>query len=314
MSIIEIAVKRPLLIIVVFTVLFIFGTKSYFSLNYNLLPKIEIPTVSVSTVYPGAAAAEVETSVTKKLEDAFSSVEGLDKITSTSQEGVSSVIIQLKSGTDIDQAERNIQRKADQVQNDFPDDADKPVVNKINLEEVPVIKAGVTSTKSPRELYDFVDKQLLPILQNVKGVGRVTIVGGDERQIQVNIDQNKLKSYGLGIGQISDVLSKANQSFPAGSIETRDQQLSIHFDASVVSLAQIRGLIVQQRPGAGSIYLKDIAEVVDATAKTTAINHINGIPSIGIQIINKVMLMRSMSVNRLKRNLKKYRPRIKIRL
>ncbi|MET4137887.1 efflux RND transporter permease subunit [Pedobacter sp. UYP1] len=287
MSITEIAVKRPLLIIVVFTVLFIFGTKSYFSLNYNLLPKIEIPTVSVSTVYPGAAAAEVETSVTKKLEDAFSSVEGLDKITSTSQEGVSSVVIQLKSGTDIDQAERNIQRKADQVQNDLPDNADKPVVNKINLEEVPVIKAGVTSTKSPRELYDFVDKQLLPILQNVKGVGRVTIVGGDEREIQVNIDQNKLKSYGLGIGQISDVLSKANQSFPAGSIETRDQQLSIHFDASVVSLAQIRGLIVQQRPGAGSIYLKDVAEVVDATAKTTAINHINGIPSIGVQIIKQ---------------------------
>ncbi|AMP98471.1 Acriflavin resistance protein [Pedobacter cryoconitis] len=287
MSITEIAVKRPLLIIVVFTVLFIFGARSYFSLNYNLLPKIEIPTVSVSTVYPGAAAAEVETSVTKKLEDAFSAVEGLDKIISTSQEGVSSVVIQLKSGTDIDQAERNIQRKADQVQNDLPDNADKPVVNKINLEEVPVIKAGVTSTKSPRELYDFVDKQLLPILQNVKGVGRVTIVGGDERQIQVNIDQNKLKSYGLGIGQISDVLSKANQSFPAGSIETRDQQLSIHFDASVVSLAQIRGLVVQQRPGAGSIYLKDVAEVVDATAKTTAINHINGIPSIGVQIIKQ---------------------------
>jgi len=287
MSITEIAVKRPLLIIVIFTVLFIFGARSYFSLNYNLLPKIEVPTVSVSTVYPGAAAAEVETSVTKKLEDAFSSVEGLDKITSTSQEGVSSVVVQLKSGTDIDQAERDIQRKADQAQNELPDGIDKPIVNKINLEETPVIKAGVTSQRSPRELYDFVDKQLLPLLQNVAGVGQVNIIGGDEREIQVNINQDKLKAYGLGIGQVTDALSKANQSFPAGSIETRDQQMSIRFDANVTSIAQIRGLIVQQRPGAGSVYLKDIAEVVDATAKTTAINHINGIPSIGVQIIKQ---------------------------
>ncbi|OOQ60856.1 efflux RND transporter permease subunit [Mucilaginibacter pedocola] len=287
MSITEIAVKRPLLIIVIFTVLFIFGARSYFSLNYNLLPKIEVPTVTVTTIYPGAAAAEVETSVTKKLEDAFSSVEGLDKITSTSQEGVSSVVVSLKSGTDIDQAERNIQRKADQAQNDLPDGIDKPIVNKINLEEVPVIKAGVTSQRSPRELYDFVDKQLLPLLQNVAGVGQVNIIGGDEREIQVNINQDKLKAYGLGIEQVTNALAKANQSYPAGSIETRNQQLSIRFDANVTSVEQIRGLIIQQRPKAGSIYLKDIAEVVDATAKTTAINHINGIPSIGVQIVKQ---------------------------
>ena len=185
MSITEIAVKRPLLIVVIFTVLFIFGARSYFSLNYNLLPKLEVPTVSVTTTYPGAAAAEVETSVTRKLEDAFAAVEGLDKISSTSQEGVSSIVVALKSGTDVDQAERDIQRKADQAQNDLPDGMDKPLVNKVNLEESPVIKAGVTSTMAPRDLYDFVDKQLLPILQNVSGVGQVNIIGGDERQIQV---------------------------------------------------------------------------------------------------------------------------------
>ena len=287
MSITEIAVKRPLLIVVIFTVLFIFGARSYFSLNYNLLPKLEVPTVSVTTTYPGAAAAEVETSVTKKLEDAFAAVEGLDKISSTSQEGVSSIVVALKSGTDVDQAERDIQRKADQAQNDLPDDVDKPLVNKVNLEESPVIKAGVTSTMAPRDLYDFVDKQLLPILQNVNGVGQVNIIGGDERQIQVNIDQEKLKAYGLAIGQVTDALRNANQSFPAGSIETRDQKLSIRFDANVTSIEEVRGLIVMQQPKAGSVYLRDIAEVVDATAKTTAINHINGIPSIGVQIIKQ---------------------------
>jgi HAE1 family hydrophobic/amphiphilic exporter-1 len=287
MSITEIAVKRPLLIVVVFTVLLLFGFQCYFKLNYNLLPKIEVAMVNVSTVYPGASAAEVETSVTKKLEDAFASIEGLDKITSTSQEGVSQISVALKSGTDIDEAERNIQRKADQAQNDLPDDIDKPVVNKVNLEEAPVIRAGVTSKLAPKILYDLIDKQVRPVLQNVAGVGQVNIIGGDEREIQVNIDQRKLNAYGLGITQVTAAVKNANQSFPAGKIETVNQQLSIQYDANVVSVEQIRNIIVSQIPGKGSIYLKDVAEVVDATAKTTAINHINGLPSIGVQIIKQ---------------------------
>jgi hydrophobic/amphiphilic exporter-1 (mainly G- bacteria), HAE1 family len=287
MSIAEIAVKRPLLIIVVFTVLLLFGGLSYSKLTYKLLPNIEVATVSVTTVYPGASAAEVETSVTKKLEDAFASVEGLDKINSSSQEGVSIITVQLKSGTDVNQAERNIQRKADQAQNDLPEDVDKPLVNKINLEEVPVIRAGVTSTLAPAALYDFVDQQLRPVLQNISGVGQVNIIGGDEREIHVNVDQYKLRSYGLSIIQVSQAINNANQSFPAGSIETRDQQLSIQFDANVDSIAQLRDLIIFQAPGKGSVYLRDIAEVVDATTKETAINHINGQPSIGIQIVKQ---------------------------
>jgi len=287
MSIAEIAVKRPLLILVIFTVLILFGLECYHSLNYNLLPKMEVPTVTVSTVYAGASASEVETSVTKKLEDAFASVEGLDKITSKSQEGVSQVVIAFKSGTNIDEAEADIQRKADQAQNDLPKDIDKPLVNKVNLEEAPVVKAGVTSTLAPRALYDLVDKQLRPILQNVSGVGQVNIIGGDEREIQVNVDQRKLNAYGITITQVTDAVNYANQSFPAGSIETQNQQVTIQYDANVTSVSQIRDLIIVQRPGGGSVYLKDVAEVVDATAKATAINHINGLPSIGIQIVKQ---------------------------
>lgn len=287
MSITGIAIKRPLLLIVIFTVLVMFGIQSYRSLNYNLLPKIEVPTVSVSTLYPGASAAEVQTTVTKKLEDAFSSVEGLNQINSTSQESVSIITIEFKSGTDIDKAERDVQRKADQALNDLPDDAERPQVNKVNLEETPVIKAGITANMAPRNLYDLMDNQLRPILQNVAGVGQVNIIGGDEREIQININQDKLLAYGLSIAQITQAVNNANLSFPAGSIETQNQQLSIRYDANVKSLDQLRNLIVFQHPKQGGIYLKDIAEVVDATAKTTAINHINGIPSIGVQIIKQ---------------------------
>ncbi|RYG03908.1 MAG: efflux RND transporter permease subunit, partial [Chitinophagaceae bacterium] len=287
MSITGIAIKRPLLLIVIFTVLVLFGVQSYRSLNYNLLPKIEVPTVTISTLYPGASAAEVQSTVTKKLEDAFSSVEGLDQINSTSQESVSIVIIAFKSGTDVDKAERDVQRKADQAINDLPEDAQRPQVNKVNLEETPVIKAGVTANMAPRKLYDLVNQQIKPILQNVAGVGQVNVIGGDEREIQININQEKLQAYGLSISQITQAINNANISFPAGSIETQNQQLSIRYDANVKSLVQLRELIVLERPAQGAIYLKDIAEVVDATAKTTAINHINGIPSIGVQIIKQ---------------------------
>lgn len=287
MSITEIAIKRPLLLIVVFAVLILLGVQAYMKLNYNLVPKIEVPTVSVSTIYPGASAAEVETSVTKKLEDAFSSVEGLDQINSVSQEGVSIITIGFKSGTDIDKAERALQRKADQSANDLPLDAKRPQVKKVNLEETPVIKAGVTANLTPRNLYDLADKQLRPVLQNVAGVGEVTIIGGDERQIQVNIEQDKLLAYGFSISNITQAIRNANLSFPAGSIETKNQQLSIRYDANVVSLDELSNLVIGQRPGQGAIYLKDVARVADATAKSTAINHIDGLPSIGIQIIKQ---------------------------
>ncbi len=287
MSITGIAIKRPLLLIVIFTVLILFGLQCYLNLNYNLLPKIEVPTVSVSTVYPGGSPEEVQSNVTKKLEDAFSSVEGLDQISSTSQESVSIITISFKSGTDLDKAERDVQRKSDQVINDLPDDIERPQVSKVNLEETPVIKAGVTARMTPRDLYDFVDNQLRPILQNVAGVGKVNIIGGDVREIQINLDQEKLLSYGLNITSVTQAVNNANLSFPAGSIETRNQQLSIRYDANVTSLDQLRSLIILQHPGKGAIYLRNVAEVVDATAKTTAINHIDGIPSIGVQIIKQ---------------------------
>ncbi|UZR97768.1 efflux RND transporter permease subunit [Chondrinema litorale] len=286
MSISEIAIKRPLLIVVIFTSLILFGVMSYFKLNYNLLPKLAVNVVSVTTIYPGASAAEVETSVTKKLEDAFASVEGVDQINSTSQEGVSQITVNLKTNADLDQAERDIQRKADQASSELPDDIDRPLVSKVNLDETPVIRAGVTSTKSPRALYDLIDKEIKPILQNLEGVGQVNIIGGDERQIQVNISPEKLKSYHLNIDQVSQAISKANRSFPAGNVETRTNTVSIRFDANVTSADQIKRLIVSNNRFS-TVYLEDVAEVIDATADATAINHINGIPSIGVQVIKQ---------------------------
>jgi HAE1 family hydrophobic/amphiphilic exporter-1 len=284
MSITEVAVKRPLFIIVVFTVLILFGVISYKQLSYNLLPKFEANVVSVMTTYRGAAADEVETNVTKHIEDAVSAIEGLDQINSTSQEGVSSVIIQLKQGISVDLAQQEAQRKVEQVISLLPDDADRPVINKFSTDEIPVLRMGVTANMSPSALYDLIDDKLKPQLSNVTGVGQVTIIGGTERQIQVNISQDKLKAYRLSIAQVSMAINNANTSYPAGQVKTQEDQLSIRFDAKLTTVENLRNVIVGRNNTGGQIFLKDIAEVYDGTADATAVNHINGRPSVALQI------------------------------
>lgn len=284
MSITEVAVKRPLFITVVFVVLILFGLISYNQLSYNLLPKFEANVVSVMTTYRGASADEVETNVTKHIEDAVSAIEGLDQINSTSQEGVSSVIIQLKQGISVDLAQQEAQRKVEQVISLLPDDADRPVINKFSTDEIPVLRMGVTANLSPSELYDLIDDKLKPQLSNVTGVGQVTIIGGTERQIQVNISQDKLKAYHLSISQVSAAINNANTSYPAGQVKTQDDQLSIRFDAKLTTVANLRNVIVGKSSNGGQIFLRDIAEVYDGVADATAVNHINGRPSVALQI------------------------------
>ena len=284
MSISEIAVKRPLLITTIFTVLILFGALSYQQLSYNLLPKFEANVISVVTTYRGASADEVETNVTKRIEEALSSLEGLDRMTSTSQEGASSVVIQLKNGVNTTLAQQDAQRKIEQIINLLPDQADRPILNKFSTDEIPVLRMGVTANMSPTALYDLIDNDIKPQLSNVSGVGQVNIIGGNEREIQVNVNTEKLRGYGISIGQVSQAINAANASYPAGQLETRQAQYSIRFDASVQTVKRLRDLIVARRTDGSQVLLKDVAEVVDASTKPTAINHINAQPSIGLQI------------------------------
>lgn len=284
MSITEIAIKRPLLVTTIFTVLCLFGVLSYQQLSYNLLPKFEANVISVATVYRGASADEVETNVTKRIEDALSSIEGLDRMNATSQEGASIVVLQLKNGVDVTQAQQDAQRKVDQISNLLPDGVDRPVLNKFSTDEIPVLRMGVTANLSPTKLQDLINDELKPQLANVPGVGQINVIGGNERQIQVNVNAEKLRAYGVSIGQVSQAINAANTSYPAGQLETRESQYSIRFDATVETTERLRDLTVARRPDGSEVRLRDVAEVVDATAKPTAINHINGLPSVGVQV------------------------------
>ncbi|NBA87832.1 MMPL family transporter [Emticicia sp. CRIBPO] len=287
MSITEVAVKRPLLITVIFVTLILFGFISYKTLNYNLFPKFETNVIMVQTTYRGSASDEVESSVTKPLEDAVSSIEGVDMISSSSQEGLSLITVTLKSGFNVITAQQDAERKVNQIKAKLPDDIDDPVVSRLSLDDLPILKLSATSKMPQTELYDFIDLQVKPLLTNVAGVAQVNIIGGNEREIEVYLDNDKLQTYNISSAAINQVIAGSGVSYPAGSIKTDQTRFSLRLDAKLKKVEDIRNLVVRENPNGSRILLKDVASVTDAQTEATTLNRINGKPAIGIQIMKQ---------------------------
>jgi Cation/multidrug efflux pump len=284
MSITELAIKRPLLITVMFVTLILFGIIGYKSLNLNLLPKFTTNMITVSTTYRGASPEEVLTSVTKPLEDALSSVEGIDAMNSSSQEGSSSITLELLNGVKSSDAQLDAERKVKQILSTLPDDIDEPVVSRMSADDMPIFKMSVSSNLTDTKLYDFVDKEIKPFLTNIPGVADVTIIGGTQRQINVDIDNNKLKAYKLSLLDINTAVIASGASFPGGKIENRTSRYSLDLNAKVKTIEQLRNVVIRQGENGSRILLKDIASVTDGKERVTALNRLNGEPAIGIQI------------------------------
>ncbi len=284
MSVTEIAIKRPLLITVIFVTLILFGFISYNSLNYNLLPKFEASVISVTTIYRGAGADEVESSITKPIEDVISSIEGVDHITSTSMEGVSSIIIQLKPGINTIRAQQDGERKINRILSNLPDNAETPFINRFNSEELPVLRLSASANLSPTEMYDLVDQQIKPILSNVYGVGSITLIGGNQREIQINMNRDRLQAYKISQMQVYQAIANSNMSFPVGNVESKDARFSIRLDEKIRQVEELRNIVVSVSPNGGRVYLKDVATITDGQMEDKTINRINGKPGIGIEI------------------------------
>lgn len=262
MKISEISIKRPSIIIVFFSLLIFGGLASYFSLGYELIPKFDVNVITVQTIYPGAAPSEVETSVTKVIEDAVSSLENVKKIESKSMESVSVVMITLNTGADVNFLLTDAQRKINAVINDLPDDAETPSLSKFSLDDVAIMNLSVTSSLTEKELYDLLDQKIQPIFSRITGVAKVDLVGGEEREIQVSINPEKLSGYGLTISRIQQILASSNMDFPTGNIKTQNNQTTIRLSGKFTSLDQMRNLPITTPSGA-MIRLSDIADVQD---------------------------------------------------
>lgn len=284
MSITELAIKRPSLIVVIFTVLGLGGWLSYQNLSYELLPKFSPSVINISTTYPGAAPSEVENSVTKKIENAISTLENIESIKSTSMESFSSVVVTLKSGTDVAQSLQDAQRKVNTIQGDLPDNAKAPVLSKISFDEAPILNVGVKAQMEPTQLYDVVEQRIVPALSKIGGVGKVNLLGGEAREIKINVNQEKLKYYNLSILQVNQAIAKANLDFPTGKIKQANSQNLIRLAGKFTQLSEIEELTVAIDRQGSPIKLKSVAEVQDSKKDIETLYRVNGVNAIGLSI------------------------------
>jgi HAE1 family hydrophobic/amphiphilic exporter-1 len=288
MKIAEISIKRPSLVIVVFTALTLLGLLSYFTLNYELLPKFTSNVVTISTIYPGAAPSEVENTVTKKIEDAVSTLENVKRLNSSSFEGLSLVTITLNTGADVNQALNDAVRKVNAIQADLPTTVKTPALNKFSLDDLPVMTLSAVSTKlNSAEFYDLMDKRIAPIVSRVKGVAQVNLVGGQEREIQVNLDANKLQGYGLSVPAVQMAILSSNLDFPTGGVKTASQNIRIRLSGKYSNVQDLRNLVVSTTNDGGQIRLGDIAEIQDTQQDVDKIARFNRTNTIVMQVLKQ---------------------------
>jgi len=240
--------------------------------------------ISITTAYPGASANDVESSVTKKLEDALSSLENVDNMKSTSMEGVSSITIELKSGTDVDKGIENAQRKVNAVISTLPANAKTPSLQKFSSDDMPVMKLGVTAKMKPSELYQLVNDQIKSQFSKVDGVGLVSLVGGSEREIKIEINKKKLDSYKISIAQVYMALGNASLELPTGKIESDHSQYTVRLSGKIQSVEGLSNIVISKSMSGSLVKLSDVAQVYDGITEYSTLNRINNVNSIGIQI------------------------------
>lgn len=286
MKLAEISIKRPSLVIVLFTILTLGGLFSYSQLGYELIPKFEQNVITISTVYPGASPSEVENTVTKKIEDAIASLENVKKIDSKSYESLSIVSITLTSNAKVDFSLNDAQRKINAIISDLPDDVKTPALTKFSLSDLPIMTLGANGKMDEAEFYDLIDKKIAPILSRVQGVAQVNIIGGEEREIQVNLDAVKMQGYGLSIPQVQQNILTSNLDFPTGNIQTRNQKILIRLAGKYKSVEELRNLVVSSQNGI-QIRLSDIADVQDTQKIAEKISRVDQKSAIVLQIVKQ---------------------------
>lgn len=284
MNITEISIKRPSLIIVLFSVFTLLGFIGYKNLSYELMPDFNQPVVVIKTVYPGAEPNEVETSVSRKIEDALSNLEGVDYLVTKSLPNASIIIANLKYGTDLDKSMQDAQRYIDNIRKDLPQDILSPVMSKVSPNDLPIMSISATSDLSATEFYQKMKDDYLPQIQQIKGVAEITVLGGEEREIQVKINQDKLKLYKISMVQVVEAINRSGLDLPAGKVQTEKESNSVRLTGKFASIEDIKNVQVAMPVLGSPIYVKDIADVIDGIKETTSISRYNGKNGIGLML------------------------------
>ena len=284
MTLTELSIKRPSFIIVIFTILIGGGLISYNQLSYELLPDFSPPILTVTTLYPGASPATVETQVAKPLEDALSGLENISEVTTFSMDNASVVMLEFKASADIDAALEDAQRKVNTILNDLPEGAKSPTIAKIEPNAAPVLQvSAIAKNMDDREFMELMDKQLLPQIKQTKGVAEVQVIGGERRAFRVDVDKDRLKMYGLSLGQVNQIVAAANVEFPTGKLKNETEQMTVRLAGKFQTVDDLKNLIIYT-DGSSSVRLGDVADVTDGSEDVVTVSRFNGLNGIGLRI------------------------------
>ena len=269
------AVKRPVMTTLCFVTVIILGLFSLRKLPIDLYPDIDTNSIMVITMYPGASAKDIEQNVTKPLENSLNAVEHLKHITSTSRENTSVITLEFEYGYDIDVLTNSVRDKLDMVKSMLPDDAENPIIFKFSTDMIPICILSVQASQSMDGLYKILDDGLANPLARVDGVGSVSISGAPKREIHVYADPRKLEAYNLSIEAISNVISAENRNIPGGSFDIGSNTYALRVQGEFDDSAQLADLPVGSYQGK-TVFLKDVAKVVDSLEERTQQSYING--------------------------------------
>ena len=263
MSLYESAVKRPIMTALVFVAIAILGLFSLTKLPIDLYPDIETNTIMVMTAYPGASAEDIETNLTRPLENALNAVEDLKHMSSQSKENISLITLEFEYGNDIDDLTNDVRDKLDMVESALPDAAENPIIFKFSTDMMPIVILSVQADESMPALYKILDDAVATPLARVDGVGSVSISGAPKREIQVYVDPNKLEAYNLTVEAISGIIGAENMNMPGGSFDIGSDTYALRVEGEFTDASQMNNLVVGHYNGQ-TIYLKDVARVNDS--------------------------------------------------
>ena len=282
MSIYRKAVNNPVTTALVFIALAIFGIFSLINISLDRFPKFDANVVMVMSSYPGASAEDIETNLTKVLENSLNGVSDLKNLSSTSKENISLIMLEFVEGVDIDVATNDVRDKLDKVNSVLPDGASLPVIFKFSADDMPIMIMAATAKESLPALEKILDDKVATPLARVSGVGTVSIAGAPQREIQVYCDPNKLEAYGLTVAGISSIIATENRNVPSGSIDIGSNAYSLRVEKEFTSADQMLDVVVGHVNGK-TVYLRDVARVVDGVEERYQESYVNGVQ--GAQIV-----------------------------
>lgn len=279
----EVCVRRPVFALMIILALVVAGGVSFPNLGVDRYPNMDLPSMYVRTVYPGAASQEVESEVSQVIEDAVATVAGIDELRSISSDGMSIVMVTFNLSRNLDAAAQDVRDAVASVANRLPPGLDPPVVQKQDTDSSPIITLAVSGPRTASELFLYADRYVKNVIESAPGVGQVTIAGASDRAVQVNIDARRLAAHRLSILQVRDALAQQNAEIPGGRVDAGIRELTLRTAGRVDRARDFPDLTVAT-VGASAIRLQDLGEVRDATKEVRTLGRLDGKPAVVLQV------------------------------